>query len=216
MPGRIRPVSALALVALALTTGCATGQRPTLVAPPSTVSDPVTAAVLDRLERADTAVFTATYDITPTLTSEVTSATVVQSGGLRRITIGEVEYFRDGASARTCLSGNVDCVDGLDEARISNLNITSEFWGRSSAARLGLNAARAVGPPSGSTETVAGLAATCAAIPMQASQPIDGQAVQSLVYCALDAGVLARYSGADVVIELTSFTTTVDETLLAG
>ena len=215
MPGRIRP--AVALLVAATLTGCATGQRPTLVAPPSTVGDPVTAAVLDRLDRAQTSVFTATYDITPTLTGETTAATVVQSGDQRRVTIGSVEFFRQGSGARTCFTGNVDCVDGIDEARISDLNITSEFWGRSSAARLGLNAARAVGNPEGSVETIAGQPATCATIPVGTTTTAEGGSpVQALVYCALDAGVLARYNGADVVIELTSFSESVDDTVLAG
>lgn len=215
MSGRIRS-TVLALVGLTVATGCATGERPTLVAPPSTIADPVTAAVVERLDRAETAVFTATYDITPTSTSETTTATVVQSGPSRRVTIGSVEYVRDPEGARTCETGNVGCVDGFDEARVSNLNITSEFWGRSSQTRLGLNAARAVGTPTGSTETIGGQAATCASIPLQSTVSIDDSAVQSLMYCAIDAGILARYTGADVVIELTSFTNTVDETLLAG
>jgi hypothetical protein len=187
-----------------------------VVAPPSPVADPVWAAFVERLARAPTAVFTATYDITPTSTSETTTATVVQSGQARRVTIGNIEFVRDADGARTCETGNVGCVQGFDEARVSNLNITSEFWGRSSQTRLGLNAARAVGPPSGSTETIGGQAATCASIPLQSSVAIGDSAVQSLTYCAIDAGVLARYNGADVVIELTSFTNTVDEALLAG
>jgi hypothetical protein len=215
MPGPTRSI-VIVLIGLAAISGCATGERPTLVAPPSTVSDPVTAAVIERLDRASTATFTATYDITPTSTSETTTATVVQTGQARRVTIGNVEYVRDSEGARTCETGNVGCVEGFDEARVSNLNITSEFWGRSSQTRLGLNAARAVGPPTGSTETIGGQAATCASIPLQSSVSIGDSAVQSLVYCAIDAGVLARYNGADVVIELTSFTNAVDEALLAG
>ena len=43
---------------------------------------------------------------------------------------------------------------------------------------------------------------------------IDG--VGSVTYCAVDAGVLARYFGADVSIELTAFAPTVDPSRLVG
>lgn len=215
MPRRDRPASALAIAAAVFLTGCASGVRPTLVAPPSTVSDPVTAAVLDRLERASTATFTATYDITPTVTGDATTATVIQSGPAQRVTIGTVEFTTDGTTARTCFSGDVECTEGTDEARVSDLSITSRFWGRSAAARLGRVAAQAIGAPTGTTETIAGQAATCASIPVPApaGSPTDAPQV---VYCAIDAGILARYVGADVTIELTSFTTEVDPAQLAG
>ena len=43
---------------------------------------------------------------------------------------------------------------------------------------------------------------------------IDGGG--SLTYCAVDDGILARYFGADVSIELTSFVPSVDEARLVG
>lgn len=211
MAGHTRHVAALVLTCAAVLSACATGERPTLVAPPTIPDDPVAAAVIERLERGSAATFTATYDITPTMTGIPTAATVVQSGDRRRTVIGTVEYLRDGATTRTCFSGDVECTTGFDETRISNLNITHEFWGRSAVARLSLEAGRAVGTTTGRTETIAGVSATCADVVVPAQQGAG-----TLVYCAIDAGPLALYNGADVRIELTSFSTEVDETLLAG
>jgi hypothetical protein len=211
MSGRTRHVAALVLMCAAVLTACVTGERPTLVAPPTIPDDPVAAAVLERLERGGSASFTATYDITPTTTGVPTAATVVQAGDRRRTVIGTVEYLRDGSTTRTCFSGDVECTTGFDETRISNLNITHEFWGRSAAARLSLEAGRAVGTTTGRTETIAGVSATCADVVVPAQEGAG-----TLVYCAIDAGPLALYNGADVRIELTSFTSEVDESMLAG
>src|SRR6478752_5268624 len=140
------PRMPLALGAAAFTlllTACATGPRPTLVDQPA-ASDTVAQAVLDRLERAPGATFTADYEITPSLTGQPTHATVMQEGLQQRITIGDVDYFTDGTVSRTCSSGGTDCVDAIDDARISNLNVTSNFWGTSSASKLELDSARSV------------------------------------------------------------------------
>jgi hypothetical protein len=193
-----------------LLTACATGPRPTLVDEP-VVTDQVAQAVLDRLERAAGVTFTADYEITPSLTGQPTHATVMQSGAQQRITIGEVDYFTDGTVSRTCAVGGTDCVDAIDDARISNLNVTSKFWGSSSASKLQLDAARSVDASTGRTDTIASRPATCADVHVPS---IDG--VGSVTYCAVDDGVLARYFGADVSIELTAFAPSVDPSRLVG
>ena len=74
-----QPCTRIALGAAALTlllTACATGPRPTLVDAP-TATDAVAQAVLDRLERATSATFTADYEITPALPGQPPHATVI-------------------------------------------------------------------------------------------------------------------------------------------
>lgn len=191
---------AAVVAVVGVSTGCATGQRPSLVSD-EPVNDVAIAAVLDRLARADNVTFTATYDIIPSSTGTATQATVRQVDDRRRVTIGDVEFFEDGTAARTCVSGG-DCVGELDDARVSDLNITHEFWGKSFADRLAVDAGRNVAPAGGRTDTIAGQPTVCADV------PIAGGTVS---YCALDVGVLARYFGADVSIELTSFEPTADD-----
>jgi hypothetical protein len=203
----------IALGAAALTlvlTACATGQRPTLVEQ-AVVTDTVAQAVLDRLERGSSATFTADYEITPSLTGQPTRATVMQLGSQQRVTIGDVDYFTDGTSSRTCAVGGTDCVDSIDDARVSNLSVTSKFWGPSVVSKLELDTARSVNASTGRTDTIANRPATCADVHVPS---IDG--VGSVTYCAVDDGVLARYFGADVSIELTSFVPSVDESRLVG
>jgi hypothetical protein len=212
MSGR-PPVPFVALLLAAMTlgvlTGCATGERPTLVAEDTAIADPVAKAVADLLVRAPDTVFTATYTITPTLTNEPTQATVVQNGLRRRIAIGSVEYTSDGTVVRTCVVGGGECADGIDEARISNLNITHAFWGESAAARMRVDASRSVQQAVGRTETIGGQPATCADLTIPAPEGVG-----TVVYCALDAGILARYVGVDVRIELTAFSPVADEAQL--
>jgi hypothetical protein len=193
-----------------LLTACATGPRPTLVDEP-TVTDTVAQAVLDRLERSASATFTADYEITPSLTGQPTHATVMQLGSQQRVTIGDVDYFTDGTVSRTCSAGGADCVDAIDDARVSNLSITSKFWGPSVVSKLELDSARSVDVTTGRTDTIANRPATCADVHVPS---IDG--VGSVTYCAVDDGILARYFGADVSIELTSFAPSVDESQLVA
>ncbi len=214
-----RLVVGVAVIATTLT-ACATGPRPTLV-DETVVDDAVAQAVLDRLDRSKGATFTADYEITPSLTGLPTHATVMQSGSQRRITIGDVDYYTDGNVSRTCVVGGTNCVDSIDEARVSNLNVTSSFWGASSAARLEVDSARSVDASTGSTDTIASRPATCAAVYLpatagSAASPTIAGGVGSVTYCAVDDGVLARYFGVDVSIELTSFVPTVDQARLSA
>lgn len=198
-----------AIIAALLLGGCATGQRPTLVEEQQ-IDDQVAQTVLDRLDRARTVTFTATYTITPALVgSTPVEASVIQSGSRRRVTIGKVDFFVDGNNSRTCLDGS--CTTGLEDARISDLGITHMFWGDSAAAKLKLDAARAIAATTGSTITIATWPAACAEIKVAA---VSGAG--TLSYCALDAGVLARYLGPNVTIEITSFAPSADESRLSG
>lgn len=185
--------------ALALT-GCVTGERPTLE-PVPVIDDPVAAVVLQRLELAPGVAFTATYDVIPSSTGEATVATVRQLDGQQRITIGTIDFLIDATTANTCNRATGECVDFVDDAQISNLNVTHRFWAAGTAARLMTDASRRVGFSVGHAETIADHPAACADVPV-----LGG----TVVYCALDAGVLARFFNADVTIELTSFSTTVE------
>ena len=195
-----RPLRTLAALALAsvVFTACITGERPTLVEPVSeVVDDPAIAAVVERLDRADETAFTATYDIIPSSSGTTTAATVINEGtSRRRVRIGDVDYITDGGVTRTCQNDDAGCVDFLDDARISDLNITNKFWGVAFASRLRLDGSRRVGFGEGSSETIAGQPALCVDVPVVSA---------AVTYCALEAGPLARYFGADVSIELTSF-----------
>jgi len=179
-------------------TGCLTGERPTFE-PGSSIGDAAAEAVLGRLGGAESLNFFATYRIVPSSTGIATQATVAQLGSRLRITIGDVEYSSDGDRSRTCQDDS--CVDFLDDARISNLNITHGFWGSAFRSRLELDASRRIGPSAGSSTTIAGQSAACVDVIV----PSVATATGTVVYCALDVGALARYFGADVSIELTSF-----------
>lgn len=181
-------------------TGCITGERPVLE-PVPVIDDEAAELVLERLQRSGDVGFTATYDIVPSTTGETTTATVRQVEGRRRITIGVVDYLFNGEAEITCRSDTGECVDFIDDAQVSNLNLTHRFWGDGIATRLTIDAARRVGFSEGHTETIAGRPAACADV------PVLGGVV---VYCALDVGVLGRYFNADVSIELTSYSNNVD------
>ncbi len=64
------------------------------------------------------------------------------------------------------------------------------------------DAAARIAPPVASTETIAGQQATCVAVPVTGSTE---------TYCALDGGPLARLDAADLRIDMTSWSATVDE-----
>lgn len=188
------------LASVGALTGCITGERPTLIDRP-VIAEPAAQAVVDRLGTASSGEFTATYEITPTLTGTTTTARVIQAGTRRRITVGEIDYLSDGTVNRTCENNDRGCVDFIDDARISDLNITHLFWGDAFRARLELDASRRIGFSEASNVTIAGAPAACVDIPVPSSSELSG----IVQYCALDAGPLARYVGADVRIELVEF-----------
>lgn len=188
--------------------GCLTGERPTLAEEPAVgapVGDPAADAVLERFGAVTDAVFTARYRITNNFGPVSKEATVVQTPDRRRsITVGDVRFVIAGADTSTCdlrLTAE-NCSSTIDDAAISDLQVTHQFYGRSAANRLRTDASRRVGPTEGYEAELAGRRATCVSVPVSGG---------SKVYCVLDDGVLASYQGPDVVIELVEFDPEADE-----
>lgn len=199
-----------------LLAGCALGPRPTLQ-PDERVDDAAIEAVLEHLDGALRATFTGTYVVTPSLAGATPAEVTVHHDGsagegrtkvvVNRPDGGVVEYVDLGGELRTCQGGFSECVAGYDEARISDLSITSSFWGVNAERRLSTDADRDIADAEAGTESIADQPATCATVTLS-----EGVAT----YCALDAGPLARYVGNDVTIELTAFDGSVDQAVFAG
>lgn len=187
--------------------GCFTGPRPTLVDDRVMIGDPATDAVLQRLDIAGQAVFSADYDVLARFGDVERPASVVQAGPARRsITVGAIRFLIDNDMVATCDLDTDVCTDTIDVARISDTQLATDFYATSAAKRLRRDANERVGDTVASTVELAGQTATCVAVPVTNSTEM---------YCALDSGPLARVDAADVRIELTAFSETPDESKFA-
>ena len=211
-PARIVPVRIVALAGITalLLAGCATGPRPSFDADePSqqATGDPAVDAVLERLDRVGVEQFTAAYTILTRLGGKESTATVVQADNSRRsITINDVRFLDGSGTAATCNLTTDECEAAINDARVSDVQITHDFYGSSFARRLRVDAGRSLSPARGYTESIGGQSATCADVAVSGG---------TKVYCALDSGPLARYDGNDVVIELVTVSPTPDESMFA-
>jgi hypothetical protein len=200
----IATIAALAFAA------CATGQRPSFDADEpaqQATGDPAVDAVLERLDRVGLEQFTADYTILTRLGGKESTATAVQADNSRRsITINDVRFIDGSGTAATCNLTTAECEAVINDARVSDVQITHDFYGSSFARRLRVDAGRSLTPARGYTETIGGQPATCADVSVSGG---------TKVYCALDTGPLARYDGNDVLIELVAFTPTPDESKFA-
>jgi hypothetical protein len=201
---RIRNPLLCAVLAFAIS-ACALGPRPTLVAD-IPVNDAGIVAILDRFANADNAEFTATYRITVNYGSLETTASVAQQQGERSVTIGEIRYLVETGSTRTCELANSTCVNGLDDTKVSDVQITHQFWSRATEQRLRIDAGRNIGPAEQYVAVFANTTVDCVSVPV-----VGG----TKVYCVTEDGVLAHYAGPDLLIELTSYTNDVDRELFS-
>ncbi len=200
----------LATAVIALS-GCLTGERPTLAEEAvigAPVGDPASDAVLGHLAASADASFTAVYEITNNFGPITRDATVVQTDDRRRsITIGDVRFLIEGPSAATCdLTTAEPCRNRIDDAAVSDLQVTHQFYARSASDRLRTDAQRRVGPTDGYEAEIAGRTARCVSVPVSGG---------SKVYCVLPEGVLAQYQGPDLLITLVGFSTDPDESAFA-
>lgn len=217
LPRRRRPVDsrvartlAVAVMAALTLASCATGPRPSFDADEpaqQATGDPAIDAVLERLGRVGIEQFTADYTVLTRLGDKESTATVVQADNSRRsITINDVRFLDGSGTAATCNLTTAECEAVINDARVSDIQITHDFYGSSFARRLRVDAGRSLAPARGYTETIGGQPATCADVPVSGG---------TKVYCALDSGPLARYDGNDVLIELVALNPTPDESKFA-
>lgn len=189
---------------------CATGPRPSFDADEpaqQATGDPAIDGVLERLGRVGIEQFTADYTVLTRLGDKESTATVVQADNSRRsITINDVRFLDGSGTAATCNLTTAECEAVINDARVSDIQITHDFYGSSFARRLRVDAGRSLAPARGYTETIGGKPATCADVPVSGG---------TKVYCALDSGPLARYDGNDVLIELVALNPTPDESKFA-
>jgi len=201
---------AVALVATLALAACATGPRPSFDADEPTqtaTGDPAIDAVLQRLDRVGLEQFTADYTILTRLGGKESTATVVQADNSRRsITINAVRFLDGSGTVATCNLTTAECEAVINDARVSDIQITHDFYGSSFARRLRVDAGRSLAPARGYTESIGGQPATCADVPVSGGTKI---------YCALDAGPLGRYDGNDVVINLVAVNPAPDESKFA-
>jgi hypothetical protein len=193
----------LGAVALA---GCMTGQRPGFDDDQplqEATGDAAVDAVLDRLDDVAPQQFTADYEILTRLGGLESTATVVQADNSRRsITINDVRFLDGTGTESTCDLTTGECEATLNDARVSNLLLGHDFYARSFAQRLRVDANRRIGDTSGYSITQADRQALCVDVPVSGG---------TVTYCALEAGPLARYDGNDLFIELTAITDEPDE-----
>ena len=142
---RVRPVTSVALAALVVFFGAAacvpSDSRPTLgTAPVDTLSHEPTGnvdvdRVLARLDGVDGKTFTASYAIRRKLGDLERSASVVQLPPRTLVRIGDVSLFSD-PPQQTCDAATGTCEDGLLEQRISDIGVSSRFYGPATAQQL--------------------------------------------------------------------------------
>jgi hypothetical protein len=202
-----RSVAALVLCA-ALLSSCFTAERPTLggCAFAETTGRVEIDSGLERLDCVSPELFTADYTVLTRLGDLTSTAQVVQAPGKRSITINMVRYIYEGESMTTCDLSEGTCEGEINEARTSDVLLTSEFYAKAIAARLRVDADRRIGDPVASEITQAGQPALCVEI------PVTGGTKR---YCALESGALAVFDGSDLLIELTGFSPTPDDTAFA-
>ena len=135
-------------------------------------------AVLERLESVSTAVFTADYTSSPSsATSTRRPPSCRPAPDRRSITINNVRFIYDGARVATCDLVTAECEATINDARVSDVSISHEFYGKSFAQRLRVDASRRVGEPAGYSITQAGQQALCVDVPVTGG---------TVTYCALE------------------------------
>lgn len=213
-------VAAAALLAALGLSACLTGERASIDtsnAPETTLGtiDSVAAAAGPATAEALALVFgqaasgpeTASYVIRPTGSTESVDAVVSRDATRTVVRIRDIQYRSDPTGPRTCRTTTNSCTQGFNSQPLSDLNITAQFWGPSVRQELrSPTLAARIGPIRTTQATIAGQSATCVDVP--GPQVTDR-------YCALASGLLAQKSTARVTIEVSSYSTTFDESMWA-
>lgn len=201
--------AALALVTLL--SGCFTGPRPSYTTeafPPGSPSgDAAIDDVLAQLDAVNDGPYTATYSVLTKFGNVTRPASVSVAAGRRSVTVGEVRFITTNGASQTCILDQANpCSSTIDAARISDTQITPNFYAADSAKRLRRGAVARIGSTIPHTDQIAGQTATCVDVPVSGGVS---------TFCALTNGPLARLDDGAVRIELTSYSPAVDESLFA-
>jgi hypothetical protein len=202
---------AAAIALLILLSGCFTGPRPSVATEPfprgSSSGDPSIDQVLIQLDANNDGPYTATYTVLTKFGNSTRPASVSVSAARRSVTVGDVRFITVSGSSQTCILGSSDpCSSTIDAARISDTQITPDFYAADAAKRLRRNAVDRIGTPISHIDQIAGQSATCVDVPLTGG---------TAVFCVLPNGPLARLDDGAVSINLTQYATAVDETLFA-
>jgi len=216
-PTTRRGARLLALVASAvLLAGCYTGERPSFddedAVPTEPTGNDEIDGVLGLLDSVGNAQFTAGYAIETKFGDLSSTGLVVQAAGQRRsVTVDNearsVRFIVDGQDERTCNLATAECEASLNDARISDTQLPHTFYGPAFAARLRADAARRIADPTAYEKSIVGQQAQCVDVAVSGG---------TKTYCALPSGALAEFIGADVTIELTSYSPEPDTSKFAS
>ena len=188
---------AVAIVAPLLFSGCITGERPSF----GSQADPAVEAELSRLNTS-IGPFTANYSVLTRFGNFVTPVTVaIQKERERSITFGDVRFLQSLGGFRTCTLSTGQCSISADDATISNLSVTHEFYGAAPAARIRQDVTAMVGPAIASVEQYVDQSATCVQLSFTSG---------TKKYCVLENGMLAFQDTPDLQITITKLTDTID------
>ena len=208
---RSRTSAILTALAVVVLTACGTGQRPSFDADEplfEPTGDVAIDAVLDRLDAVRLGQFTADYTILTRLGGLESTASVVQADNSRRsVTVNDIRFLNGTGNAATCNLTTDECEAVINDARVSDVQLSHDFYGPSMARRLRVDAGRRIGDTTGYEISQGGRPALCVDVPVSGG---------TKVYCALENGALARYDGADLLIELTAVSDVPDETKFAS
>jgi hypothetical protein len=184
-----------------IATACQTGERPTYIEP----TDSTVPAYADLFDTSSAVAETIVYRIEQTFQQIPATAVLSRDASRFVLDVRNTQYRDSDGERLTCNRDSKECQAGHDEQRISDLSITTGFWGPTVHQRLsGGGPTGRIGPVTTSREPVGDQTATCVSVP--GPDRTDR-------YCALDSGVLASMDTAAVTIELVERRPGFDESL---
>ena len=204
-----RGILVASLVVLA---GCFTGPRPSVTtepfAPGTSSGDPAVDAVLQQLDAENPGPYTADYTVLTKFGNSSRPARVALLPPAKRlVSVGDVRFLNVDGATQTCFKNQPDqCTTTIDPQRISDTQITPDFYASDAAKQLRRTAVARIGAAVPHTEQTAGQSATCVDVPVSGGVTL---------FCALTNGPLALLDDGAVRIELTQYTPAVDESLFA-